>query len=142
MPAFKPIVFGSSTTTSTDVADVRVDILKEFRIKAELLAPYEVLVWFYPYEDYSGDSYLLLRHKVSRELYLNEAGHCPCYGLKDTFSPTRTHAKVELARLATAHRMPFVVESSYARPDARDVAAHKLFVKVLTRLAKGEKVEG
>ncbi len=137
MTAPKTIVFGSST----DKADPRADIINEFRIKPEELERFDVLVWFYSYEDYSGDSYVLLRDRKTKELFVNESGHCSCYGLEGTFEPTRTLASVEQKRFENAYRLPFVAATdSYRAIDEDTLKGVKAFQTLIARLASKEKV--
>ncbi len=134
MTAAKPIIFGNHASSVEN-------ILKEFEIDASRLAPFDVLVWYYDYQSYDGDSYLLLRHKETGLLYSVEAGHCSCHGLEGQFEPSRTSATVELARCDKADKMPFATGDSYHRPEPSDIEAVAKFKKLLTRLAKKESIE-
>ena len=59
------------------------DVWESFRIDPP---EGEILVAFYSYEDYSGSSYVLFRCPDGT-LLENEAGHCSCNGLEDSWSP-------------------------------------------------------
>lgn len=49
----------------------------------------EILFASYASGSYSGDSIVLFER--DGELYINEASHCSCYGLEDSWSPCLIH---------------------------------------------------
>lgn len=68
------------------------DIEREFALAANHLRDnnLEVLYAIYTTGDYDGDSFLVLRNTVTKELFEVNASHCSCYGLEGQFEPERT----------------------------------------------------
>lgn len=116
--------------------DAEEAIIAEYQCSVEDLEPYNVLVAFYSYESYSGDSYLLLQNRKTRELFVVTGGHCSCNGLEGMFEPSKTLASIELAKFSSRYpSAPFHAE--YATEQS-DVDALKVLI---TKLASKEKTK-
>ncbi len=58
----------------------------DYRITDKELQGVEIIVAYYSYENYSGESTVIF--KQDGNLYEVEGSHCSCYGLEDQWSPT------------------------------------------------------
>lgn len=72
---------------------------------------------FYEYEDYSGRSMIVFKHK--NKWWVNEAGHCSCYGLEGTWKPT-AHSKKEIERMFITNNWRLKEDNIYSYPEAHD----------------------
>lgn len=59
------------------------DVQKEYAMSEP--EPKYVIFAYYTYEDYSGTACVL--YWDDGKYYLDESGHCSCYGLEDTWEP-------------------------------------------------------
>lgn len=62
----------------------------EYQIGSADIEPYEVLILGYWTGDYCGEGWMLLRNRVTGELFENYASHCSCNGVEGQFRPTIT----------------------------------------------------
>jgi hypothetical protein len=64
------------------------DIIKEFEAPADALDGAEVLLAWYGYGSYCGDSFVLF--KKDGKLFEANGSHCSCYGLEGQWHPEET----------------------------------------------------
>jgi hypothetical protein len=64
------------------------DIIREYGAPADALDGADVLLAWYGYGSYSGDSFVLF--KKDGKLFENHGGHCSCYGLEGQWEPEET----------------------------------------------------
>lgn len=61
------------------------DLIREFTGPDKMREP--ARVWAeYDHGGYDGSAVVV--YKIGRKVYVNEGGHCSCYGLEDQWSPT------------------------------------------------------
>lgn len=66
------------------------DIISEYEAPADALDGADVLLAWYGYGSYCGDSLVIFRKE--RKLYEVNGGHCSCYGLEGQWTPEETSA--------------------------------------------------
>lgn len=66
----------------------QADIIKEYEAPANALDGAEVLLAWYGYGSYEGDSFVLFRK--DGKLWEVNASHCSCYGLEGKWEPEET----------------------------------------------------
>lgn len=64
------------------------DIIKEYEAPADALEGADVLLAWYGYGSYCGDSFVLFRK--DGKLFENHGSHCSCYGLEGQWDPEET----------------------------------------------------
>lgn len=80
----------------------RENVLDEYRVPASSkFATAEILLAYYNYEDYSGNSFVLLRQ--DGKLFEVNSSHCSCNGLEDQFYPEETTVAALADRLEKGH---------------------------------------
>lgn len=65
-------------------------MIQDFDIQPESLAPYDVLLASYEQESYSGQAFVLLCEKTTGNLYEVNGLHCSCNGLEYQWQPEQT----------------------------------------------------
>lgn len=57
------------------------DVISNYNITEQDLNGFEILFAYYTYEDYSGESLVILKD-ADHQFYEVNGGHCSCYGLE------------------------------------------------------------
>ncbi len=72
------------------------DIIREYEAPADALEGAEVLLAWYGYGSYEGDSLVIFRKEG--KLFEVNASHCSCYGLEGRWEPEETTPEALLKR--------------------------------------------
>lgn len=70
------------------------DVMSEFDVKEQEPAPDHVLLAWYGGGSYEGDAIVIYRR--GPEYFINEGGHCSCYGLEGQWDPEKYDSKEHL----------------------------------------------
>lgn len=67
--------------------EIRERICSDFECTRAEVDPYDFLILYQEYEDYTGTSFIVMRS--GDEFYVNHGGHCSCYGFEGQWDPER-----------------------------------------------------
>ncbi len=74
------------------VKEIKDKIVSDFQVKKSDIEPYKILIAYMHVGSWGCDSsaFLLLQHKISKELFQVHGSHCSCNGFEEQFSPEKT----------------------------------------------------
>jgi hypothetical protein len=74
------------------LSEVYQHIITEYEAKKEEVKPFDILIAYESVGDYGCDStsFFLLKHKKTKQFYVNHGSHCSCYGFEGQWEPEET----------------------------------------------------
>ena len=74
------------------------DVISNYSIKEDDIKDYDILFAYYTYQNYEGESLVILRDKSNGKLYEVNGSHCSCYGLEGQWELEETNIEALMKR--------------------------------------------